>query len=120
MTNYYSKSLHSNRLKKCYDVAPERVKQFLEAEIDFVLDKTMVDAIVLDLGCGYGRVTTRLAAKANAVVGIDISGENLRLAGKMAGNSRESPILKGNQQETMFLLTQHLFGRRKAHHLLRR
>ncbi len=56
MTNYYSKSLNANSLQKCYDLAPARVAQFLEAEIVFVLTKNKHEDIVLGLGCGYGRV----------------------------------------------------------------
>ena len=64
MINYYSKLLNSNNLQRCYEIAPKRVKQFLEAEIVFVLNKTRQNDIVLDLGCGYGRVAIRLLEKA--------------------------------------------------------
>lgn len=80
MKNYYSEKLNSNKLQRCYDVAPERVKQFLESEIVFVLERIDKNDIVLDLGCGYGRVSTRLIEKAKQVVGIDISEENIKLA----------------------------------------
>lgn len=80
MTNYYSDKLSASNLQRCYEVAPKRVKQFLEAEILFVLDKINSQDTVLDLGCGYGRVAVRLAEKAKKVVGIDISEENIRLA----------------------------------------
>ena len=88
MTNYYSNSLNSNKLQKCYDIAPARVKQFLEAEIAFVLNKISADDIVLDLGCGYGRVAFRLSEKAKKVVGIDISKDNIKLAKKSIGNNK--------------------------------
>lgn len=80
MPNYYSSKLNASNLRRCYDVAPDRVKQFLEAESLFVLDKISRHDTVLDLGCGYGRVTVRLAEKAKKVVGIDISEDNIRLA----------------------------------------
>lgn len=80
MKNYYSEKLNSNKLQRCYNVAPARVKQFLEEEIAFVLKKININDIVLDLGCGYGRVSTRLIEKAKQVVGIDISEENIKLA----------------------------------------
>jgi 2-polyprenyl-6-hydroxyphenyl methylase/3-demethylubiquinone-9 3-methyltransferase len=80
MTNYYSAKLNANNLQRCYDVAPDRVKQFLEAEILYVMDKISIHDTVLDLGCGYGRVAVRLAEKAKKVVGIDICEENIRLA----------------------------------------
>ena len=77
MKNYYSKSLNSNNLQKCYDIAPPRVKQFLEAEINFVLSKIKPSDKVLDLGCGYGRVMKKLSEKAKTVTGIDISNDNI-------------------------------------------
>lgn len=88
MSNYYSNSLNANRLQKCYEVALKRVKQFLEAEIDFVMAKTTSSDNVLDLGCGYGRVTSRLLTKAKSVVAIDISKENTQLAEKFVGSAK--------------------------------
>ena len=80
MSNYYSKKLNSNKLQQCYELALARVKQFLEAEIRFVLDKINENDKVLDLGCGYGRVAVRLIEKTKKVIGIDISKENIELA----------------------------------------
>ncbi|MEN8119743.1 MAG: class I SAM-dependent methyltransferase [Bacteroidota bacterium] len=87
MSNYYSNLLNSNKLQKCYEIAPVRVKQFLEAEINFVLKRISKNDLVLDLGCGYGRVTTKLLKKAKRVIGIDISKDNIQLAKKIIGNS---------------------------------
>ncbi len=81
--DYYSKSLNSARLVKCYEVSTPRIKQFLEAEILHVLDKAQEGSSVLDLGCGYGRVAVRLADKAGKVTGIDISEDNIELAGEI-------------------------------------
>ncbi|MBD3290649.1 methyltransferase domain-containing protein [candidate division KSB1 bacterium] len=89
MKNYYSESLHSLRLQKCYDIAPHRVQQYLDAEIRFVADKIKPDDSVLELGCGYGRVIHRLSEKAGMITGIDISEENILYAKKLcsaAGN----------------------------------
>lgn len=88
MSNYYASLLNASRLQKCYEVAPTRVKQFLDAEIDFVLAKVNSNDTVLDLGCGYGRVSTRLLEKAKSVVGVDISKDNIELAKKIAGNTK--------------------------------
>ncbi len=85
MTNYYSNSLNSNKLQRCYEIAPERIVQFLEAEIDFVMKKIDPDDLVLDLGCGYGRVAFRLTDKARKVIGIDISDDNIKLARAFTG-----------------------------------
>lgn len=80
MGSYYSQKLAGERLKLCYEIAPPRVKQYLEAEIVFVLDKLDSSGIVLELGCGYGRVLKRLLEKADTAVGIDTSYESLILA----------------------------------------
>ena len=60
MSNYYSDRLNANKLQRCYEVAPTRVRQFLEEEIAFVLSKIHQNDLILDLGCGYGRVSIRL------------------------------------------------------------
>lgn len=77
---YYISQLSGEKLKRCYDLAPNRVKQYLEAEIQHVLKKIDSSHIVLELGCGYGRVVERLAQKARRVVGIDTSRASLSLA----------------------------------------
>ena len=77
---YYSELLNSERLKKCYEVSTPRIQQFLEAEIQYVIDKVDSGSAVLDLGCGYGRVAVRLSDKAGKVTGIDISEDNIELA----------------------------------------
>ena len=87
MTNYYSDLLNSNKLRRCYEIAPVRVRQFLEAEIDFVLNKISQNDVVLDLGCGYGRVAIRLLKTSKKVIGIDISKDNIQLAKKRVGTS---------------------------------
>jgi SAM-dependent methyltransferase len=88
MTNYYSASLNSNRLQKCYFIASERVKQFLEAEIAFVLDRTNSNDSVLDLGCGYGRVTTRLSTTFSRQEFLELaSGFNVEAEIQEVGNS---------------------------------
>ena len=89
MTNYYSDLLNSNNLKKCYDIAPSRVKQFLEAEISFVLNNIAQGDVILDLGCGYGRIATRLSEKAQKVAGIDISKDNIQMAKKLFGDNEK-------------------------------
>jgi len=78
--NYYQKNLNASKLQKCYEVAPPRIQQLLTAEIDFILSKISTDDIVLDLGCGYGRVAIELAKHAKKIIGIDISQENIELA----------------------------------------
>ena len=83
MQNYYSQKLNTERLIKVYDIAPPRVQQYLKAELDFVLNKISSEDIVLDLGCGYGRIISPLAQKAKYVHGIDISEQNIQLVQKL-------------------------------------
>jgi len=78
LLNYYDTSLSALKLKKCYDIAPSRVKQYLQAEIDFALSKIDRKDIVLDMGCGYGRLIPLLAKKARFVHGIDTSASSLK------------------------------------------
>jgi len=80
MDDYYLQKLSSQRLRKCYDVAPPRVRQYLEAEVRHVAHRISPSDIVLDLGCGYGRVMRDLAACARMVVGIDTSVASLDMA----------------------------------------
>jgi 2-polyprenyl-6-hydroxyphenyl methylase/3-demethylubiquinone-9 3-methyltransferase len=92
MKNYYSDLLNSNKLKKCYELAPARVKQFLQAEIEYVVKEIKETDIVLDLGCGYGRVAVELLKKANKVVGIDISEESINLARETIGDEKRCEL----------------------------
>lgn len=78
MSDYYTNNLSAGRLKRVYDIAPSRVKQFLKAEIDYILNKIKQDDSVLELGCGYGRVLKELYVKTSNLTGIDISNENIQ------------------------------------------
>jgi 2-polyprenyl-6-hydroxyphenyl methylase/3-demethylubiquinone-9 3-methyltransferase len=83
MTGYYEDKLSAKRLRRCYEIAPSRVKQYLKAEIDFVLERIPPGARVLETGCGYGRVLKRLLEKTDQVFGIDTSPSSLRMACEM-------------------------------------
>jgi 2-polyprenyl-6-hydroxyphenyl methylase/3-demethylubiquinone-9 3-methyltransferase len=63
-----------------YEIAPPRVRRYLDAEVDHVQRKIRPGDIVIELGCGYGRILPKLAEKAGWVVGIDTSTLNLELA----------------------------------------
>jgi len=77
---YYKEKLSANNLLKCYEVAPARIKQYLNAEIQFVISNLRDTDLVLELGCGYGRVMKEVAPFVSWVVGNDISRESLELA----------------------------------------
>ncbi|MCX6827770.1 MAG: class I SAM-dependent methyltransferase [candidate division Zixibacteria bacterium] len=83
MAAYYSEKLAAERLLRVYEIAPPSVQQYLQAEMDFVTKYISHDDIVLELGCGYGRVIPALAEKAKSVYGIDTSIQSLQLGQKM-------------------------------------
>ncbi|PNX50193.1 MAG: hypothetical protein BV456_07485 [Thermoplasmata archaeon M8B2D] len=77
---YYNEKLSADKLKRCYEIAPPRIQQYLEAELNHVLKKINPGYIVLELGCGYGRILPLLSQKANLVIGIDTSSQSLLMA----------------------------------------
>jgi len=81
---YYSEKLSGERLRECYDVAPPRVRRYLQAEIDFVRGRLAPTDRALELGCGYGRVALALSGGGRRVVGIDNSVESVALARELA------------------------------------
>jgi len=83
MSEYYRERLGAKRLERVYAIAPPRVRQYLDAEIGHVLEKIVPGTIVLELGCGCGRVLEPLARSARRVCGIDTSLESL-LCGRSA------------------------------------
>ena len=80
MPGYYTEKLAAERLRACYDLAPPRTRAYLEAEIKFVLKRTKPSMVVLELGCGYGRVLERLLPAVHIAFGIDTSLASLRMA----------------------------------------
>jgi len=83
VNKYYAAKLAGERLQRCYEIAPPRVRQYLEAEIVHTLDRLRQTGTVLELGCGYGRIAPRLAEVASRVVGVDTAPESVALAQRM-------------------------------------
>jgi SAM-dependent methyltransferase len=102
MNGYYSQKLSAEQLRRCYEIAPPRVKRYLEAEIEFVLDRIKPSDLVLELGCGYGRVLKRLVKKTRTVVGIDNSYLSLSLARETMGKTSSCHLLAMNAVELGF------------------
>jgi SAM-dependent methyltransferase len=73
MRGYYTGRLTGERLRRVYEIAPARVKQYLEAEICHVLARMPRGGSVLELGCGYGRVAFRLAESLKPAHGLPAS-----------------------------------------------
>lgn len=78
--DYYSERLSAERLELCYQLAPPRVRQYLRAEVEHTLSLIPRGAVVLELGCGYGRVLERIAEVSSLACGIDTSLGSLQLA----------------------------------------
>ncbi|MCM0758655.1 MULTISPECIES: class I SAM-dependent methyltransferase [Sporomusa] len=71
--NYYAQKLNSSKLFEVYQTQLARVKQYIDAEINFVCNELPIQAKVLEMGAGYGRIMKELAPFAASVTGIDIS-----------------------------------------------
>jgi len=107
VSGYYSKKLSAERLRRCYEIAPPRVLQYLQAEIDHVISKIQPDDIVLELGCGYGRVLRPVAAMAKQVIGIDNSLSSLMMGNELLNNVDNCHLLCMNAVQLAF--RDHLF-----------
>ena len=103
MSEYYSQKLSSDRLKRCYDIAPPRVNQYLSAEIDYVLGHIEKSDSVLELGCGYGRVLDKLILNSSKTIGIDISQDNLILAKEFVSTHGTPYLIQANAKHLPFL-----------------
>ncbi len=102
MTDYYAEKLSGYRLKFCYELASPRVRQYMEAEIRHVLSRVRPSDTVLELGCGYGRVTFRLAEVARRVIGVDTAIESLEMARELAGEHSRCEFLNMNALDLQF------------------
>ena len=78
MPGYYDSFLSAKRLELVYQLAPPRVRQYLDAEIAFVLDRIKPSDSVIELGCGYGRVLGRLESNVMSITGVDSSYASLK------------------------------------------
>jgi len=101
--DYYSDKLSAERLKLCYEIAPPRVKQYLKAEVEYVLKNVGSSDMVLELGCGYGRVLRKIVQKTKLAIGVDTSTDSLLLGKKMLRDSKNCVLLKMNAVQLGFL-----------------
>ena len=102
MSDYYSEKLSAERLRLCYEIAPSRVRQYLEAEKNYVIAKINPGDMVLELGCGYGRIIAGLARKAELVIGIDNSLPTLLLGWKMLSKIPNCILLEMDATQLAF------------------
>ena len=94
MSDYYSEQLSAERLQRCYEVAPPRVRQYLDAEIRYTASRIRPSDTVLELGCGYGRVIESLAGNAGMLVGIDTSDASVQLGCRLLGGLPNCRLLQ--------------------------
>lgn len=100
---YYSDKLSAEKLKRCYEIAPPRVQQYLRAETEFALENIRLGDVVLDLGCGYGRTIRTLTQKARFVVGVDISCSSLAFSRTYLRLNRDCLLLQMDAANLSFL-----------------
>ena len=101
MTDRYYDALSGERLRLCYAVAPPGVREYLDAEVRYILDSIRPGATVLELGCGYGRVLAGLAPVPAHLFGIDLSLASLTLARR---HLRRSSAVGGVAQANALVL----------------
>jgi 2-polyprenyl-6-hydroxyphenyl methylase/3-demethylubiquinone-9 3-methyltransferase len=102
MCGYYNEKLAAERLRKCYEIAPHRVRQYLEAEVAHVLTRIRPNDVLLELGCGYGRIIPQLSKKARLLIGIDSSHQSLLLGQEMLKGVENCFLLAMNAVELGF------------------
>ncbi len=94
-STYYREKLSADKLLRCYGIAPPRIKKYLGAEIRFVISNLRGSDLVLELGCGYGRVMKEVSQFVPQIIGNDISKGSLELA---------RSYMKGCQNYAVFLM----------------
>lgn len=96
MGGYYQDRLSGERLQRCYELAPPRIRQYLDAEIRFVAEQLRGSGRALELGCGYGRVLREIAPVVRQLVGCDISEDSLQLARKFRPTRGHVELVRTN------------------------
>ena len=99
---YYKDKLSASKLFKCYEIAPSRIKQYLDAEIQFVISNVRGANLVLELGCGYGRVLKAVSPFVSMIIGNDISRGSLGLAKSYMKPCRNYRILQMDASNMSF------------------
>jgi len=100
--SYYRRRLSGERLRRVYEIATPRVRRYLQAEVDYLLERLGPADEVLELGCGYGRVMTALVPRVRRIIGVDVSSESLDLGRKMAGGDRRMEFMKMDALDLAF------------------
>lgn len=99
---YYQKKLSAKKLVRCYEQAPPRIKQYLNAEIQQVISSLRPTDVVLELGCGFGRAMKIVSPFVSWIVGNDISKESLKLAKSHVGKCRNCTLFLMDASQMAF------------------
>ncbi|NLN49073.1 MAG: class I SAM-dependent methyltransferase [Clostridiales bacterium] len=100
--DYYAKSLNARKLFDVYQTKHKRVKQYLNAEIDFVKNNLIATEQVLELGAGYGRIVKELAPHCREIIGIDISEDNVMFGKEYLQNIKNANLIAMNAHNIKF------------------
>ncbi len=99
---YYEDHLSGERLRRCYEIAPPRIRRYLDAEVAFVRESVRGFNRVLELGCGYGRALRDIAPVVSHAVGCDTSRASLRLARAFLGPRDETELVRADAARLSF------------------
>lgn len=101
---YYKEKLSADKLLRCYEIAPPRIRQYLNAEIQFVISNLHRTDVVLELGCGYGRAMKAVSQFVSWIIGNDISKESLKLAKFYMGSCQNYTVFLMDASQMAFIV----------------
>lgn len=102
MAGYYQEHLSGTRLKEVYALASPRIRQYLRAELDHVIELVGGRNRVLELGCGYGRALKAIAPHVGRAMGCDVSLSSLRHAQTFLGEVSNCDLLRMDAGRSAF------------------
>ena len=102
MNQYYTDTLSAENLERCYEIAPPRILQYFDAEIDYVASSIQPSDRVLEMGCGYGRILPRLLKTTSNVVGVDTALSSLQYGRTMLLKSESIQLAQMDAGTTAF------------------
>jgi SAM-dependent methyltransferase len=101
-TEIYDSLYYSGAFERWLDNPPEAIKEYLEKEIEYLLENISSNSVVLDVGCGFGRHMKILAPKVRKVVGIDYNRHMIARAQEELRAHRNSELYLENAREMHF------------------
>ena len=102
MKDYYKNKLSGNFLHQVYALASDPVRAYLQGEIDFCQTIIQPGDMVLELGCGYGRIIKELANCTHFLTGVDNAPSNINAANAYLKNTANAEVLLMNVKSLDF------------------